>query len=158
MLNIEEGVHNPFVGLRPFGYSERHFFFGQEEHVNTIVQKLQKNQFVLITGASGTGKSSLVNCEIIPAMISRYKVKVIRSEIGFSPLEDLLGKVSKIASSEDPEDPEVKNIKVKRTEVLKFLQHNFKQNKTGYLFFIDHFERLFHSAGPSSQGIREIRS
>ena len=59
---------NPFPGLRPFRDDEEHLFFGRESQVDAIVDKLAVARFLAVVGASGSGKSSLVNCGLRPAL------------------------------------------------------------------------------------------
>jgi uncharacterized RDD family membrane protein YckC len=62
-------VHdNPFPGLRPFQPGEEHLFFGRERQVDTMVDKLARTRFLAVVGTSGSGKSSLVNCGLRPAL------------------------------------------------------------------------------------------
>ena len=62
---------NPFPGLRPFAPGESDFFFGRESETGEIVGKLARNRFVAVTGASGSGKSSLIHCGVIPGIRHR---------------------------------------------------------------------------------------
>jgi WD40 repeat protein len=59
---------NPFPGLRPFRESEEHLFFGRENQVDAMIDKLAKTRFLAVIGTSGSGKSSLVNCGLRPAL------------------------------------------------------------------------------------------
>src|SRR5215510_14799157 len=59
---------NPFPGLRPFREDEEHLFFGRESQVDTMVDKLARTRFLAVVGTSGSGKSSLVNCGLRPAL------------------------------------------------------------------------------------------
>src|SRR5215472_12264301 len=59
---------NPFPGLRPFRETEKHLFFGRESQVDTMVDKLARTRFLAVVGTSGSGKSSLVNCGLRPAL------------------------------------------------------------------------------------------
>lgn len=59
---------NPFPGLRPFRDDEDFLFFGRESQVNTMVDKLAATRFLAVVGTSGSGKSSLVNCGLKPAL------------------------------------------------------------------------------------------
>ncbi len=62
-------VHrNPFPGLRPFREDEEPLFFGREPHVDSMVDKLGAQGFLAVVGSSGSGKSSLVSCGLIPAL------------------------------------------------------------------------------------------
>ena len=59
---------NPFPGLRPFRENETHLFFGRENQVDAMVDKLAATNFLAVIGTSGSGKSSLVNCGLRPAL------------------------------------------------------------------------------------------
>ena len=59
---------NPFPGLRPFQEDEEHLFFGRERQVDAMVDKLAGTHFLAVVGTSGSGKSSLVNCGLRPAL------------------------------------------------------------------------------------------
>jgi energy-coupling factor transporter ATP-binding protein EcfA2 len=59
-------IVNPYPGLRPFTEKESIFFKGRDLHIRQIIKQLEKNKMVVITGASGDGKSSLVYAGVIP--------------------------------------------------------------------------------------------
>ncbi len=59
---------NPFPGLRPFREDEEPLFFGREAHADAMVDKLGVQSFLAVVGSSGSGKSSLVGCGLIPAL------------------------------------------------------------------------------------------
>ncbi|UCE63021.1 MAG: ATP-binding protein [Nitrospirota bacterium] len=59
---------NPFPGLRPFREDEEYLFFGRESQVDAMVDKLATTRFLAVVGYSGSGKSSLVNCGLRPAL------------------------------------------------------------------------------------------
>jgi hypothetical protein len=59
---------NPFPGLRPFHEGEEYLFFGRENQVDAMVDKLATTRFLAVVGTSGSGKSSLVNCGLRPAL------------------------------------------------------------------------------------------
>src|SRR5450759_1971217 len=57
---------NPFPGLRPFATEDSDLFFGREVESEEIIGKLLKNRYVTVLGASGNGKSSLINSGVLP--------------------------------------------------------------------------------------------
>lgn len=65
-------VRNPFPGLRPFHPDEEHLFFGRENQVDRMIDKLSAHRFLAVVGTSGSGKSSLVNCGLRPALNRGY--------------------------------------------------------------------------------------
>jgi hypothetical protein len=54
--------------LRPFRDDEEHLFFGRESQVDTMIDKLARTRFLAVVGTSGSGKSSLVNSGLRPAL------------------------------------------------------------------------------------------
>ncbi|MGH3822282.1 MAG: TIR domain-containing protein, partial [Pseudonocardiaceae bacterium] len=67
---------SPFPGLRPFETTEHRAFCGRDLRVDELVEQLRRSaehgehQTLLITGASGCGKSSLVRAGLVPKMAS----------------------------------------------------------------------------------------
>jgi WD40 repeat protein len=59
---------NPFPGLRPFREDEDYLFFGRENQIDSMINILAKRRFLAVVGTSGSGKSSLVNCGLEPAL------------------------------------------------------------------------------------------
>jgi len=62
----EEDQICPYTGLRSFTEEESLYFKGREEDIDQATEQLQKNKFLMLTGASGDGKSSLIFAGIIP--------------------------------------------------------------------------------------------
>jgi energy-coupling factor transporter ATP-binding protein EcfA2 len=58
----------PYVGLEAFGERNAANFFGREERVQALLQRLQQERLLVVTGASGSGKSSLVLAGLLPAL------------------------------------------------------------------------------------------
>ncbi|MBW4614696.1 MAG: CHAT domain-containing protein [Desmonostoc vinosum HA7617-LM4] len=61
-------VRCPFVGLYPFQAENREFFFGREQLITQLQEKLTENNFLAVLGASGSGKSSVVLAGLIPKL------------------------------------------------------------------------------------------
>ncbi|MEH1824200.1 MAG: CHAT domain-containing protein [Nostoc sp.] len=58
----------PFRGLYPFRVENREFFFGREQLITQLQQKLSEHNFLAVLGASGSGKSSVVLAALIPML------------------------------------------------------------------------------------------
>lgn len=58
----------PFRGLMPFQIEDADWFFGRERTVADVVSRLVSQPTLLVVGASGSGKSSLVRAGVVPAM------------------------------------------------------------------------------------------
>lgn len=62
----------PYPGLRPFEAEEWSIFFGRETMVDEVIDRLAQRRFVLIHGASGSGKSSLVRAGVLPKLARQH--------------------------------------------------------------------------------------
>ena len=58
----------PYVGLDAFTGVVAARFFGREDDVNALLRRLPDQRLVIVTGASGSGKSSLVLAGLVPAL------------------------------------------------------------------------------------------
>jgi hypothetical protein len=58
----------PFIGPRPFAETDADIFFGRESELAGLGAAVVSAQIVLLYAPSGSGKSSLINAGLIPAM------------------------------------------------------------------------------------------
>ncbi|HWB80947.1 MAG TPA: hypothetical protein VG755_38555, partial [Nannocystaceae bacterium] len=67
-MTVASERDNPFIGLRPFEEEDHHLFFGREEHVDEILERMKANRFLAVVGTSGSGKSSLIRAGLLPRL------------------------------------------------------------------------------------------
>ena len=60
----------PYPGLRQFSRDEADYFFGREEQIDQLLDKLAETHLLAVLGISGSGKSSLVRAGLLPALAS----------------------------------------------------------------------------------------
>jgi energy-coupling factor transporter ATP-binding protein EcfA2 len=66
----------PYTGLRSFTEEESLYFKGRDAQVDQLTALLEQNRFLMVTGASGEGKSSLTYAGLIPnARAGFFKAK-----------------------------------------------------------------------------------
>lgn len=58
----------PYVGLDAFNEDENTLFRGRDDRVADLAEAVRTRTFVFVTGASGSGKSSLVRAGLLPAL------------------------------------------------------------------------------------------
>ncbi len=58
----------PYRGLHAFGPEDADLFFGREVQVQELLDRLGRSNAAVVTGASGSGKSSLVRAGLLPAV------------------------------------------------------------------------------------------
>ncbi len=68
LAGAEPGGFCPFMGLASFGVGDAEYFFGRERLVADLATRLVRGSFVAIVGASGSGKSSVLQAGLLPAL------------------------------------------------------------------------------------------
>lgn len=147
---------NPFPGLRPFDMNESHLFFGREGQSETILNYLSDYRFAAITGASGSGKSSLIYCGVVPLLYGGFipeagsNWKIITSRPGSTPVWNLASSLAKVendsnsaTSSDELTDYYYSMLgrhSLGLVDAVEQLKSNEGQN---LLIVIDQFEELF---------------
>jgi WD40 repeat protein len=152
--HVKEGI-NPFPGLRPFGIEESYLFFGRDGQSEEILELLAKNRFAAVIGASGTGKSSVIYCGLLPLLYGGFiasagaRWRIIPFRPGNNPVENIAKAIAKSYQSEKGQDnpytDEFFAAILRRSsfgiaEALKFLPNAGKEN---ILLLADQFEELF---------------
>jgi tetratricopeptide (TPR) repeat protein len=61
----------PYPGARPFTEADSPFFFGRGGATTAIVEALDAHKWIVVTGASGCGKTSTVQGGVVPQLRSR---------------------------------------------------------------------------------------
>jgi WD40 repeat protein/uncharacterized caspase-like protein len=67
--------NNPYRGLKPFEEKHSRFFFGRKSLVEALSERLanSKRPLTVVLGASGSGKSSLVQAGLLPYLREKQK-------------------------------------------------------------------------------------
>ncbi len=74
----------PYPGLVAFGPQDASLFFGRDQESDDISRRIRQQNFLLIVGPSGSGKSSLISAGILPRLADegRWLVRVQRPDAG----------------------------------------------------------------------------
>ncbi|MFO7829584.1 MAG: hypothetical protein R6V23_13240 [Bacteroidales bacterium] len=151
----QKNLFNPFPGLRPFKVEESHLFFGREGQSEEILSKLSENKFVAVIGASGSGKSSLIYCGLVPVLYGGFvgetssQWEIIKTRPGNSPVENLANAITKPGIKENKENELIKqklNASILRSSsngLIEILNQTYDFEKKNILIVIDQFEELF---------------
>lgn len=86
---------NPFPGLYAFEEDDHKFFYGRQDSIGELLERLAQNPFLAIIGASGSGKSSLVRAGLIPALKRRERLSDMQVRT-LIPGNDPLGKLNEL--------------------------------------------------------------
>ncbi|MCI0534128.1 MAG: hypothetical protein L0Z50_02755, partial [Verrucomicrobiales bacterium] len=147
---------NPFVGLRPFESSDSLYFFGRDQQVGELLQRLEANRFLGVVGSSGSGKSSLIRAGLIPALEAGFLVeerdswRVATLRPGDDPLGRLAAAALQLGQEKSLASEAVLGLRQEITgrglaAILERLGPKLKTGRANLLLLVDQFEEIFRS-------------
>jgi len=106
----------PYTGLRSFTEEESLYFKGRDFQVDQITALLEQNKFLMVTGASGEGKSSLIYAGLIPnARAGFFKAKYTNWVVAdFRPERNPLTNMAKAIADKFESNPATVETELKR--------------------------------------------
>ena len=145
-------IVNPFVGLRPFLPEESDLFFGREGESQEVLKKLRRNRFVTVMGASGSGKSSLIYCGVLPKVnnlsedsSSLWKILTLRP--GNDPIQSLtdilVNSVDEAGSNKNLSESVSTLLRTNPGALTTLIKDMVIRNNEKVLLLVDQFEELF---------------
>lgn len=76
----------PYPGLRAFGPEDADMFFGRDDDIEAVLERMTPGAIVTIAGASGTGKSSVLLAGVLPRVRARGRsIEIVRPGAGGVP-------------------------------------------------------------------------
>ncbi|WP_164015243.1 TIR domain-containing protein [Pyxidicoccus trucidator] len=145
----------PYRGLLPFGREHARFFFGRDSEIQTVRDKLTQHPFVVVVGASGAGKSSLVLGGVLPRLedAATESGRPLRIQVmtpGDQPLRALANQLATLVPPEARlvTADELTHRLATRTEAFRNAVDTLTAEQPGtFLLVVDQLEELFtHSA------------
>ncbi|MFI6735119.1 hypothetical protein ACIBI9_19510 [Nonomuraea sp. NPDC050451] len=79
----------PYRGLESYGSADARFFFGRDDLVETLMDRAGDGGLLVVTGASGAGKSSLLRAGLVPALARAGSRGTVLLEPGDEPIVSL---------------------------------------------------------------------
>lgn len=158
-VNSKDEKFNPFPGLRPYAPEEHGFFFGRANESAEIAGKLLRNRFVAVTGASGSGKSSLVFCGVLPELLKKTSEKdpewvFLNMKPGNDPFGNLtsafVNNIVNIDQLKDFRDDIYKRLRNEKEGIQSVISEIPLSSSSRFLLFVDQFEELFRYGSPET--------
>ncbi len=150
---------SPFPGLLHFNRKFASVFFGRETEVDEVLDRLYSpdGRFIIISGDSGTGKSSFVDAGILPQLEKaglpdgkRYLCLRMRPTQGTDPFKSLADHLQSFAiqAGRNPDDVD-KNLRAGPKEFAREVQAIVKDGMDAdeLVLFLDQTEELFKLRG-----------
>jgi len=134
---------SPYKGLKKFEatVADSKHFFGRDQLIHLLTQELDQNNLLLLLGASGSGKSSVIQAGLIP----RFEEKLGSNfqTFIFKPDRDPFLSLFNAFSREYGQDGA--NIaKIEKEDTLIEIVKTLKEKDHHWLIYIDQFEEIFH--------------
>jgi len=141
----------PYRGLLRFEAEHARFFFGRDADTKRLIEKVNRQPFVAVVGASGCGKSSLVRAGLLPALArdtlpGSRDWQVLTFTPGSQPLRSLANQLAAFVRTPDRPDAADKlaGRLADRPDGLRTTLTAFLADRSRpVLLFIDQFEELF---------------
>jgi len=142
--------HSPYQGLKQFNSKDRDRFFGRDALIQQLLEAINSNRLTLVTGASGSGKSSLVRAGTIPELRKSLGNQKFYDFI-FTPGEDPFASLYRCLLNEEKDyqfsESEAKIALKPEAQTLLNVVEQLKDSDSRWLWFIDQFEELFTNCG-----------
>ncbi|BAY22659.1 WD-40 repeat protein [Calothrix sp. NIES-2100] len=139
---------SPYKGLKKFEPEDKDLFFGRDQFLTGLVNELEQTNLILLLGASGSGKSSVIRAGLIPWLSQKWGSRLVN--LMFTPDDDpfeslyasLLGKYKQA---------EAQIARQAKADTLTQVVTKLKQPDDYYLIFIDQLEELFTLSQPEKR-------
>ncbi|MCZ8244080.1 MAG: hypothetical protein O9323_20595 [Microcystis sp. LE19-131.1A] len=133
---------SPYLGLRKFEVDDKDRFFGRDNWIIELTDYLKQKNVLLLLGASGSGKSSLVQAGLIPKLkdnLGANKLVNLTFVPDVNPFESFYGCL--LANRYKQSQAKLAQA-VKEDTLIKVVE-GLKNNSDLWFIFIDQFEELF---------------
>jgi hypothetical protein len=148
-LKIEPAPGLPYPGLRAFARAESMLFFGRENCVDAMIERLAATRFLAVLGASGSGKSSLVRTGLFDALELGFfaragsRWRIVETHPGGAPMRHLAEALARASGDGDlPADIETLLRKGRRS-LIEWASGGRLGAGENLLLLVDQFEELF---------------
>ncbi len=140
----ETGADCPYVGLGAFEAHDADRFFGRERLTDDLESQVRGNRFVVVFGASGSGKSSLLRAGLLPRVsggTSPWSTVVLSP--GAHPFEECAARLAALggASAVAVHDDLTGNPRALHLTVLQALAN--QPAEAELVIVVDQFEEIF---------------
>ncbi|MBE5228414.1 MAG: WD40 repeat domain-containing protein [Microcystis aeruginosa PMC 728.11] len=133
---------SPYLGLRKFEVDDKDRFFGRDNWIIELTDYLKQKNVLLLLGASGSGKSSLVQAGLIPKLKDDFganRLVNLTFVPDVNPFESFYGCL--LANRYKQSQAKLAQA-VKEDTLIKVVE-GLKNNSDLWFIFIDQFEELF---------------
>jgi len=138
---VLQNKFNPYKGLASYSAIDGQFFFGRSAFTSQLLMHIAEgNQFIALTGTSGSGKTSIVRSGLIPALqTTEQKWMPVYIQLENNPIQQLSHHLQQLS----PETDEVFRRLETNADSLTQLLDEITPPDTRIALVFDAFENVF---------------
>ncbi|HIK13150.1 MAG TPA: hypothetical protein IGS52_23330 [Oscillatoriaceae cyanobacterium M33_DOE_052] len=140
---------SPYRGLQKFEGEHKNLFFGRDQFLGELLAVIPKSNFLLVLGASGSGKSSLVRAGLIPQLREQLGSNFI--DFTFTPDQNPFKSLWAILVSKGYKQSDAAIALQEETDTLERVIKTLKPPEQQWFVFIDQFEEIFTTTDIDTQ-------
>jgi energy-coupling factor transporter ATP-binding protein EcfA2 len=139
---------SPYKGLKKFELEDKDLFFGRDQFLTGLVNELEQTNLILLLGASGSGKSSVVRAGLIPWLLQKEGSQLVKLILkpDRDPFESFY---TALSSKYNQADAEI--VREAKADTLTQVVTRLKQPDDYWFILIDQFEELFTTSQPQKR-------
>jgi WD40 repeat protein/uncharacterized protein YecT (DUF1311 family) len=132
---------SPYRGLDRFEDRDKDLFFGRDQLIKSLLAQLSASNVLLVLGASGSGKSSVVRAGLLPQLSqligAHFRYFTFVPDV--NPFESLRSSLQSAGFSQ----AQTRELTEARPETPAKLIPTLQREGDQWLFFVDQFEEIF---------------
>ncbi|ORT59297.1 hypothetical protein [Streptomyces sp. CB03238] len=136
----------PYRGLAPYRQQDARWFFGRERSTDALVAQLRATEktggLVMLVGASGAGKSSLLNAGLVPTLRNGAR-EVLQLVPGGRPAAELTDRIPELAPVVAAEEPGTPRFEHAAREAFTAWARRRTSATARPVVIVDQFEEAF---------------
>jgi WD40 repeat protein len=134
-------IRSPYRGLDRFEDRDKDLFFGRDQLIKSLLAQLSANNVLLVLGASGSGKSSVVRAGLLPALsgLLRARFRYFTLVPDVNPFESLRSSLHNGGFSQT----QTRDLTDAQPGTPARLIHALQREGDQWLLFVDQFEEIF---------------
>ena len=133
---------SPYPGLRRFEEGNKDFFFGRDLLVAQLLKLIAVRSLLLVAGASGSGKSSVVRAGLIPQLSNRVSQGRFRA-LTFTPDRDPYQSLRAALQGIGVPQSSLDSLNDHTADAMVATVNALRPADDLWLLFVDQFEELF---------------
>jgi hypothetical protein len=146
---------NPYKGLKTYQETDALYFYGRKSEILTLFEQVVSRKNTVISGMSGSGKSSLINAGLIPVLKDNgfVPIKLTPNEvINESPMDIWDAFCNKIDNAVSEHKLQAEQLSMESGDESKLIDELIQYRYTdefrfdvSFVFIIDQFEEIFQN-------------